>query len=212
MADNTTTRIPYQQNNPISYQQQPIRVNQPVRSHKKKKKKKSKATYKTPCNYSNGFMVTIFFIFGVGFFSFMIAIGISNVQSQAILMAFIPLIFVVVATILGSCISLYVIINISSTSGLIIINKKKMCFCFNKQECVQINDLQQVIVQTDTTTRYKECGERYYSFEVIFRLSDGREVKGCSGIIDKDGEGRRAFQIIRNALPQRIVFDGNLAY
>ena len=212
MADNTTTRIPYQQNNPISYQQQPIRVNQPVRSHKKKKKKKSNATYKTPCDYSNGFMVTIFFIFGVGFFSFMIAIGISNVQSQAILMAFIPLIFVVVATILGSCISLYVIINISSTSGLIIINKKKMCFCFNKQECVQINDLQQVIVQTDTTTRYKECGERYYSFEVIFRLSDGREVKGCSGIIDKDGEGRRAFQIIRNALPQRIVFDGNLAY
>ena len=212
MADNTTTRIPYQQNNPISYQQQPIRVNQPVRSHKKKKKKKSKATYKTPCNYSNGFMVTIFFIFGVGFFSFMIAIGISNVQSQAILLAFIPLIFVVVATILGSCISLYVIINISSTSGLIIINKKKMCFCFNKQECVQINDLQQVIVQTDTTTRYTECGERYYSFEVIFRLSDGREVKGCSGIIDKDGEGRRAFQIIRNALPQRIVFDGNLAY
>ena len=212
MADNTTTRIPYQQNNPISYQQQPIRVNQPVRSHKKKKKKKSKATYKTPCDYSNGFMVTIFFIFGVGFFSFMIATGISNVQSQAILLAFIPLIFVVVATILGSCISLYVIINISSTSGLIIINKKKMCFCFNKQECVQINDLQQVIVQTDTTTRYKKCGERYYSFEVIFKLSDGIEVKGCSGIIDKDGEGRRAFQTIRNALPPRIVFGGNLAY
>ena len=41
MADNTTTRIPYQQNNPISYQQQPIRVNQPVRSHKKKRKKKA---------------------------------------------------------------------------------------------------------------------------------------------------------------------------
>ena len=142
----------------------------------------------------------------------MIVNGISTGQTQTILMAFIPLIFSVVATILGSCISLYVIINISSTSGLIIINKKKMCFCFNKQECVQINDLQQVIVQTDTTTRYTECGERYYSFEVIFRLSDGREVKGCSGIIDKDGEGRRAFQIIRNALPQRIVFDGNLAY
>ena len=212
MADNTTTRIPYQQNNPISYQQQPIRVNQPVRSHKKKKKKKSKATYKTPCNYSNGFMVTIFFIFGVGFFSFMIAIGISNVQSQAILLAFIPLIFVVVATILGSCISLYVIINISATSGLIIINKKKMCFCFSKQEVVQINDLQQVIVQTDYTTHYEINGVHYDAFEVIFRLSDGREVKGCSGIIDKDGEGRRAFQIIRNALPQRIVFDGNLAY
>ena len=212
MADNTTTRIPYQQNNPIPYQQQPIRVNQPIRSYKKKKKKKSKATYKTPCNCIIGTIVSVVFIFGVGYFSYMIATGISSGQSKKILLAFIPLIFVVVATILGSCENLYVIINISSTSGIIIINKKKMCFCFSKQEFVQINDLQQVIVQTDKTTRYNIFGGRYYSFEVIFKLSDGIEVKGCSGIIDKDGEGRRAFQTIRNALPPRIVFGGNLAY
>ena len=87
-----------------------------------------------------------------------------------------------------------------------------MCFCFSKQEVVQIKDLQQVIVQTDITTRYKKYRGRYYSFKVIFRLSDGREVKGCSEIIDKNGEGRRAFRIIRNALPSRIVFGGNLAY
>ena len=42
MADNTTTRIPYQQNNPIPYQQQPIQVNQPVRIYKKNKKNKNK--------------------------------------------------------------------------------------------------------------------------------------------------------------------------
>ena len=46
MADNTTTRIPYQQNNPIPYQQQPIRVNHPIRSYKKKRKKKAKQLIK----------------------------------------------------------------------------------------------------------------------------------------------------------------------
>ena len=28
----------------------------------------------------------------------------------------------------------------------------------------------------------------------------------------KDGEGRKAFAIIRNALPQNIAFGGNLVY
>ena len=212
MTDNATpyyqplnAGIPYQ-NNPAPYQQQPIQVNQPVSSYG------SDATYKTPCNCIVGFIVVIFFIVGVGVFSFMLADGISRGHSQTILFAFLPLIFAVVATILGSCISLYVIINISASLGTIIINKKKMCFCFSKQEVVQINDLQQVIVQTDYTTNYEINGVHYNAFEVIFRLSDGREVKGCSGIIDKNGEGRRAFLIIRNALPPRIAFGGNLAY
>jgi len=142
----------------------------------------------------------------------LIVTGILNGDSYGALIGLFPLLFAVVATILGSCISLYVIINISSTSGTIIINKKKMCFCFSKKEIVQINDLQQVTVQTDYSTHYEINGVHYDAFEIIFRLSDGREVKGCSGIIDKNGEGRRAFQIIRNALPSRIVFGGNLAF
>ena len=145
-------------------------------------------------------------------FSILITDAISSGQSKKILFAFIPIIFVIIATILGSCKSLYFIINISATSGIITINKKKLCFCFNKQEIVKINDLQQVIVQTDNSCFRSSKGGRYKSFEVIFRLSNGREVEGCSGIMDKDGEGRRAFLIIRNAHPSRIVFDGNLAY
>ena len=201
-----TAGIPYQQNNPTPYQQQPIQVYQPVNSYG------SNATYKTPCNCIVGTIVVIFFIVGIGIFSFMIATGISSGQTETILFAFIPFIFALIATILGSCISLYVIINISATLGTIIINKKKMCFCFSKQEIVQINDVQQVIVQTDYSTNYEINGVHYNAFEVIFKLVDGREVKGCSGIIDKNNEGRRAFQIIRNALPTRIVFGGNLAF
>ena len=76
---------------------------------------------------------------------------------------------------------------------------------------MKINDLQQVIAQTDNSCFHCSKGGRK-SFKVIFRLSNGIEVEGCSGIKNEGDEGRRAFLIIRNALPSRIIFDGNLAY
>ena len=199
-----TAGVSYQPNTPPQYQQ-PIQVNQPVSMG-------SNATYKTPCNCIVGFFVVTFFTVGVAVFAFMFASGISSRQTSTILFSFIPLIFTAVAIILGSCISLYSIINISATLGTIIINNKKMCFCCSKQQILQINNLQQVIVQTDYSTNYEINGVHYNAFEVIFKLSDGSEIKGFSGVIDKNGEGRRAFQVIRNALPQRIGFGGNLAY
>ena len=184
--------------------QPPIQVNQPIYG--------KNAFYKTPCNFITGCIVVSFFIAGIGASVLMIVVGISSGQTEMIFFGLIPLLFAVIATILGSCSSLYVTINISPTFGNIIINKKKMCFCFNKQEILQINDVQQLIVQTDPHTTYEINGVQYNAFEVIFKLSDGREVVGCSGIIDKNGEGRRAFQIIRDSLPPKVGFGGNLAY
>ena len=184
--------------------QAPLQVNQPNYG--------KNAFYKTPCNFITGCIVVSFFIAGIGASVLMIVVGISSGQTEMIFFGLIPLLFAVIATILGSCSSLYVTINISPTFGNIIINKKKMCFCFNKQEILQINDVQQLIVQTDPHTTYEINGVQYNAFEVIFKLSDGREVVGCSGIIDKNGEGRRAFQIIRDSLPPKIGYGGNLAY
>ena len=184
--------------------QAPLQVNQPNYG--------KNAFYKTPCNFITGCIVVSFFIAGIGASVLMIVIGISSGQTEMIFFGLIPLLFAVIATILGSCSSLYVTINISPTFGNIIINKKKMCFCFNKQEILQINDVQQLIAQTDPHTTYEKNGVHYNAFKVIFKLSDGREVVGCSGIIDKNGEGRRAFQIIRESLPPKIGYGGNLAY
>ena len=184
--------------------QPPIQVNQPIYG--------KNAFYKTPCNCITGCIVVVFFIVGVGASVLMIVNGISSGETEEIFFGLIPLLFAVIATIIGSCTSLYVTINISPTFGNIIINKKKMCFCFSKQEILLIDDVQQVIVQTDPHTTYTINGVHYNAFEVIFKLSGGREVVGCSGIIDKNGEGRRAFQMIRESLPPKIGYGGNLAY
>mgnify|MGYP006873163350 CR=1 FL=1 len=197
-----STAYPLNSQTPI--QQPPLQVNEPNYG--------KSAFYKTPCNCIMGCLVVVFFIVGIGVSVLMISMGIANDETQTALFGLIPLIFAVIATIMGSCISLYVTINISATLGTIIINKKKMCFCFSKQEVLQINEVQQVIVQTDYSTTYEINGVQYNAFEVIFKLIDGREVVGCSGIIDKNNEGRKAFQILKDSLPQKIGYGGNLAY
>ena len=179
--------------------QAPIQVNQPYNSSG------TNASYRTPCNCIIGTLVVVFFITGFGAFVMMILIG-------ELLFSFIPLIFVIVATIIGSVCGLCYSIDVETAFGTITIYKKKMFFCFNKKEIIQVNSLQQVIVQTDYSTNYEINGVHYNAFEIIFKLNDGKEVKGFSGVIDKNGEGRRAFVLIRNALPQNIAFGGNLAY
>ena len=213
MSDNTTTRIPYQKKKPIPNLQQPIQANQEVRIYKKKKQKNKKieinATYETPCDCGVGIFIIVFFIACVIFFSVMLAEIISNPQTDKKFLILVPIIFEIIAIVIAIRTSLYIIINISATSGIIIIDKKKLFFCFNKQEVVKINDLKKVIIKIDYETYHKDG---YNRFEIIFKLSNGTEVQGCSSIRDINGEARRAFQIFRNALPPRIVVSGNFAH
>ena len=212
MSDNTTTRIPYPKKKPIPNLQQPIQANQEVRIYKKKKQKNKKieinATYETPCDCGFGIFIIVFFIACVIFFSVMLAEIISNPKTDKKFLILVPIIFEIIAIVIAIRTSLYIIINISATSG-IIIEKKKLFFCFNKQEVVKINDLKKVFVKIDYETYHKDG---YNRFEIIFKLSNGTEVQGCSSIRDINGEARRAFQIFRNALPPRIVVSGNFAH
>ena len=96
--------------------QPPIQVNQPIYG--------KNAFYKTPCNFITGCIVVSFFIAGIGATVLMIVLGISSGETKMIFIGLFPLLFAVIATILGSCSSLYVTINISPTFGNIIINKK----------------------------------------------------------------------------------------
>ena len=170
-----------------------------------------KVTYKTPCNCVIGVITVAFFIVGFGLGAFLFYLYFTS-KNMEIYVCFFPLIFGVVSIILGSCISLFEIIDIDNSSGIVTLAKKKIFFCCNKTEVIQIGEIVQVVVKTDPTTTYEINGVPYNAFEVIFTLSNGREVKGCSGIIDKNGEGRRCFSTIRRGLPPKVTFSGNLAY
>ena len=203
----STAGNPYQQNNPTPSPYQPVtQEKKPIKNYA------NNATYKTPLSIEIAILSVVFLIIGFVLFVIIISSAISKNDIKKIYKSIFPLIFALIGIILGSCFSLYYSINISANSGLIIIDKKKTFFCFNKQKTILISDIQQVIVQTNYYVSYKINRYHFDSFDIIFKLFDGREVTGCYGVIDKNREGMRAFQFLRNALPQRIEFDGNLTY
>ena len=167
------------------------------------------AHYKTPFNFLVVFICAILFVIGIFYSIFIIALSKGNIKE--ILFGFIPLILPLAGVIVGSCMFLYYSINIDSSLRIITIRKVKLFFCFSTKKVIEINHIKQVIVQTDYSTNCFIKGEHYNAFDVIFKLVDGNEVIGCTKIINKNGEGRKAFNIIRNALPN-IGFGGDLTY
>ena len=182
--------------------QPPLEVSEPFNG--------KNSLYRTQCNSDTGSFSALLFIFGIGVAIVVIYNGIKNDDSTSLLFALIPLLFAVIGIIFGICTNLYVTISISPTFGTIIINTKKMCFCLNKQVIIQINDIQQIIVERDPFKTVQQGKVRYRVFGVTFKLVDGREVVGFTKIMDKHGEGKGVFQFLRNSLPTRIAYSGDL--
>ena len=181
------------QKNPIIYQSS-NEVNQQTYNYG------NNAIYRSPCDFKYcTLFIFIFFSFFVSTIV-MISVGIFEDSLKFKLLSFFPLIILTFVFIVGCTNNIFVVINISPSLGTIVITKRRLWCCFAKKEIVQINDVQEVIVHTQN-----------YSVNVIFKLSNGREVYGLSKIYDEN-EGRKAYKIIKNALPERISFSGNLAY
>ena len=164
------------------------------------------ASYESPFEYITCILVVMFFTIGTFIGIIFILIGIANNSIEFALFSLIPFFFPLVATILGSCSNIYSIINIESSSGTVIIKRRKICCCFNRKHVININSIKEVIARNDGHTSYEINGVHYNAFEIIFVINDGREIVGCSGAINKDGELGQAYDILRNALPNNIPF------
>ena len=169
------------------------------------------ATYKSPFFSGICFAFVILFIMANVFGSIMIVGAIQadyKMMSAGLIISFILYLVII---LVGTLIYVKSIITIECSLGTVKIIRRKICCCFNRKYTININEIKQVVVQIDSRMNYNSDNQTYNSFEVIFQLINGREIKGCSGVIDKDGEARKAFLTIRNSLPNSIPFTGNLA-
>ena len=155
--------------------------------------------YSTPLEKSYILFFLCFFI-GIVIAIIVLIYGMYFENKDIIFSSPLPLIFTIVGFILGITVNIQIVINISSALGTIVIIKKKTYWRFNKEKIIQINEVQEVIFQDF---------EDY--FEINFKLSNETEVNGFVRIYQNSYEERRkAIEIIRNALPQRIAFDGDI--
>ena len=207
MSDFITPFNPSSDQTPISDCQTPYGINEPINN---KDNDLQKVIYKTPKNRAACFLSIIFFIFGLIPTCLIIFFSIYFKDVFLTLHTFFPLLISAVGFALGSYFSKYFIITIDANSGIVVIESKKPFCCFNKKTTIEIKNIQQVLVETDKFVSYKSGKNTYYSFKVIFKLFDERDIIGCSGVIDKNNSGRNAFDIIRKALPQYIPVFLNL--
>ena len=153
------------------------------------------------CRETFYFCAFAFVFFFVGLFASSLCITSWLYDKQIILLFVspVPLVFTIIGSILLSVWNLWVNINISSTLGTIKITQERIFCCYNKEKIIQINEVQKIIYTINDL-----------NFSINFKLSDEREVNGWIDASNKNGQGRRALEILRNSLPKRIIFEGNI--
>ena len=168
----------------------------------------SNVSFSTSCNCVIGTVITGFFLIGGLMVSFMIYFAITTQDGELALVSLFPSILVIVSIVLGCkyhlCVSITVNYNLQTVSIKII----KLCFCCCKSKIIQIREIHQVYVEIDDNNAQIINGVRYNTFEIIFKLLDGRKVIGCSGVINRNNEASRVASILRNALPPNITVLG----
>jgi len=106
---------------------------------------------------------------------------------------------------------LYFIITIDKDLGIITIYSKKIFCCCNKKRIIEFNIIEQISIKSINSTNSQKGENSDDTFEVIFKLYNGRKIKGISGL-DTNYEGNRIYRIFRDALPQNIPITRDLAY
>ena len=196
----------YPKNNPTSYSQ-PNKLNQSTNINGRE------ATYQTPFNYVSATIIISFILFGIFDTLINLFLSIKNGEDLGgIIRCFLPLVFFIIGFVFGIVEIISCEIKILPSYGIIEVNKKKLKIfsCFNKRETIFIGRIINVIIQVSPFHHFRVKRRKHVSsFEVIFELIDGSKVIAFSGIMD-GGESRKAFKILRNALPERISFSGNL--
>ena len=195
------SQTPFSQNN-ANQNQSSIKVNQqqPYAGNG------ISVTYRTPCKCVIYIIIChslFLIILGTTIFIIMFS------QNVNILIYLFPLIITLIGLLMGICNTLGTSINVEPYFGIITITDKKLFCCFNRKRKVQINQIQQIIVES-----YVSRGDEYdYNYsKLMFKLVDGKEVKGFDMFDDDKKEGRNAFVILRSGVPQNIPFGGNLAH
>jgi len=150
--------------------------------------------YKTP--YESCQILSFNIMLVVSIFISTIAI-IANFNNVFVYLSLLlPLIFL----FMGSCITFRYYIAYDSSQKKIILKKEKIFKCFKKNQIIQINDIRKVIF-----IRYED-NEANHCFKINFILVKEKNITVVD-VFEKEGEYTKAFQSLKNILPEEIYFE-----
>ena len=169
--------------------------------------KLQKNTYKTRFNILSCIFFLVGIVLGGGTIIF-INFNYIKRSDKNIIYIFL-FIFAIMFTCVGGNLPLYISFHIDTYIEIIKVKTVKLFFCFNKSKKIQINDVQKIIIQKDVSVKYVINGKQVDAIEVIFKLNNESEIKGCSGVFNTNNECNKIYNFLRFSLPENILVEGN---
>ena len=173
----------------------------------------TKAFYKTPMHFFNCIFFTIGIIVGTLFLSIFTVLAIVNPPEDKSIFYFgYPFIIVWMCgfTIPSGCGALYTSIDIDPFVSLITIKTKKLFCCLSKTRVFEFNNIKKMIIKLDPSTHYRINGVPYNAFKIEVLPTNNEIFEALSGVMDKNFESKKAFDILRNSLPSNIQVENEL--
>ena len=156
----------------------------------------TKHIYHSPFNCFAFTMIFSIFSIGIALLIGFIILGINNDLAFWLFMLFLPIFLIILSIIFSCVISLRDKIIIDLEKGLIIIKTKKFFCCFGQKNTFSLIEIDQVIIQVNPNLHYTENEVSYDCFDVIFRLLNGKEIKGANGVINKNNECKKVIDFM----------------
>ena len=162
--------------------------------------------YRTPCSCCECFFYFLFFIVLIFLTCFIFIRGIQ--RKMPIYISLMTFFSSIIFYILLITMTISTKIHIDNSVGIIIKTRIKSLFCFNESKKIQINDVDKVIKKKLEHT--DEDNGHSITYRIDIRLLNGKIIEGCK--MSNIDECNRAFNILRNGLPENIIFSDNFAH
>ena len=163
--------------------------------------------YKSPFNCFSFSMIFSMFLLGIVLFIAFIILGINS--DFWLFMLFIP-IFILTLSLIFSCVSsLYDTIAIDLELGIITTKNNKFLFCFGQKQSFGLIEIEQILIQINNNIDFSQNDVHYNCFDVIFKLLNGKEIKGIIGLVDKNNESQKIIEFLKKTIPSNIPINGD---
>ena len=153
--------------------------------------------YKTPYGCCQIFSFICFIIVIIFSFFFALIFISSNPNNGFV---YFTILFPIFGLLLGFCFTSSYYIIYDSSQKRIILKKEKIFNCIKKNEIIQINDIRKVIFKKYEDSDSGKC------FKINLILANEMKVTAVD-VIDNGREYTKAFQSLKNVLPEEIYFE-----
>ena len=145
----------------------------------------------------------VFFMLGSAFTAHIVIEGMGT-NGFSVYPSFFTFFVLITGYTLGSLVTISTKIYIDNSTGIITITRRKTFCCFNVSMKIQINEIEQAFIKEIVDDEFPN------SYELFFRLLNGNEIPIC--VYESKDESYKYFNIIKNALPQNIIFNDNIVH